>query len=891
MSDQFLSQAAMRARAKARFDCFIECVEDGRETSDALGLLRVRVKSAKAMAVAGASTATWFPLPSVRRGRVVVAGKRSMHMQFTTSTGRGAAGVDNYATASREGPAADARAGQAAEGGELASEAKAVDAYATRDRSAPGDRPDEQVITNMASTSAERAPVWHQIERHEYAQHKTGLDRINVQRDTYPEFWAQVENHPECPRDFRDFLHCRGRHWDAGKKLDKRRAKVGTPYITANARRYHTWLKTEFDRFAPGQSLDAPFSFSPARQAVSERHGDIELPSELDNAAHQRIAEKLRDKIETYSTTAERRVRLDDGAEVEGRLPVVIAYHPPEAGNNERNWHLHFLFHDRAIYVDADSKVHFAPKKARALTGTGMMKRFRKDVEAIINDELAAAGETVRVTTASLADLGSDTTPQLKLGKGLSRIEAAGDLTDKGLHNRVESWRRLHRENTRYVADRQRNIDADDAVLQRKVSTVDTATADECHRLDQARIEVARLQKAALQAEADRRYAAYVIEMAESSVMDALEKASRQRDLASTQKQRAKWAAETDALSVRHRELREELRAEYATRDHADAVYAEAAAQARTARASVVDAVDRLVERKLRLQLARLATALTRVVDEAPRLAELHRLVTRIDTEPFAVTKTNGIWGIAAADDPNGVFAGVDLSMSEIQHRLGLIAGKHENEQRIAAAWLKKRGSATSREDVLAGATEYVRKQLVRWGPHLAEHELTASRQAAGANASARLVSVGNATSERERPLDGINLLKASIKRLRGPNPPVSPTPADRRGFDAVEASGAVKGAIRTMRVALGADERHIVALEPEVPQNASSTATREASPAHRAPAPAPRVPTKAQVDPTSRSALDQDDETLAVGREEAVATRTTASRPALWPGNFSLGR
>ena len=96
----------------------------------------------------------------------------------------------------------------------------------------------------------------------------------------------------------------------------------------------------------------------------------------------------------------------------------VIAYHPAEADNNERNKHVHFLFHDRAIPIDSDGKIHFRHERRRP-DAQGMMKRFRRDVEDIINDELAAANETIRVTTASLADLGSDATPQLKLGKGL----------------------------------------------------------------------------------------------------------------------------------------------------------------------------------------------------------------------------------------------------------------------------------------------------------------------------------------------------------------------------------------------------------------------------------------------------------------------------------------
>ena len=247
--------------------------------------------------------------------------------------------------------------------------------------------------------------------------------------------------------------------------------------------------------------------------------------------------------------------------------------------------------------------------------------------------------------------------------------------------------------------------------------------------------------------------------------------------------------------------------------------------------------------------------------------------------------------GHSTADDPNGVFAGVDLSMPEIQHRLVLIAEKHENERRIAVAWMKRHGTAASHKDVLAGATQYVRKQLVRWGPHLEEHELAVSRQAEVATASTRPASVNTATYERELPVGGINLTKSLIRHFRGPNAPVSPTPAHRQDLDAVGMNRLVNAAIQTVRVALGADSRPNEELEPEVPQFASSAATREASPVAEVPAPPPRAPSQAYFDPAPRSVHDNGDKTSTTDREKAVATQTATPRPPLRPGNFSLER
>ena len=54
MGDAPISIEAVRARAVARHDGFLEYVENGGETLDVLGLLRVRVREEKAYARRGA---------------------------------------------------------------------------------------------------------------------------------------------------------------------------------------------------------------------------------------------------------------------------------------------------------------------------------------------------------------------------------------------------------------------------------------------------------------------------------------------------------------------------------------------------------------------------------------------------------------------------------------------------------------------------------------------------------------------------------------------------------------------------------------------------------------------------------------------------------------------
>lgn len=755
---------ALRARAYARHDGFLECVENGRNSGDILGLLKVRVRETRKSPRPRGSTAVWFSLPAVRPGRVIKNGVRPMHMQFLNNANRTAAEVDRYATEARDARAASIDA-EVKLGGLEPGTAADLDIYATRDRTAAGDRPIEQVTTNMPGTSHKRGAVWAQIERHEDALHTQGADRINVERGKVPGFWAYIGNNPECPADFRDFILCAGSHSKAGKKLDKRRAKIGSPYITNEAREVYPWLSSEFDKFAPNHVGKRPFKFSTSRRARCERHGDLELPHELGEAAHQRIAARLRARIEAYATRAERRVMLSDEIEVEGYLPVVIAYHPPEAANNKRNWHLHFLFHDRAIAVGADGIVHFAAHKARELTEFGMMKRIRKNASDIINDELAGANETVRVTTAK-----GDDEPQVKLGKGLQRLEEAGDVTKKGLHNRIVSWKRAYQANINYVADRQREIAADDDRLRRRIASAKAESSAERQKLDDERREVLRLREAALETEATARYAAFIVEMAESNLKARSETASRRREAAITAPELAKWTGELCDLKVAQADLNDELGPERAALDHALSTTAVVTSEWQSRRVALVNAFDGMVARAQTRDIKSFNVTMTSLQASQHRASELHRLVAKIHSIPLVVTQTKGTWGVAVADDPDRIVEGADLSAPEIQWRLQRLADQHVKERAVVEAWLTKHGPASAHKAALAEATDYIQEQVARWQNQPVVRQAVRRRQSAASPPPPAAPQTGPNTrvDGRDVTAERIKLVSALIDKQRG---------------------------------------------------------------------------------------------------------------------------
>ena len=789
MGTPSLSQQALRARALARHDGFLEAVESGRSSSDTLGLLKVRVREPKTSS-AGKSTAL-HSLPAVRPGRLIVGGKRVMHMQFSENTNRGAADFDRYITGARDGAETKAELASAQSDVGVAAD---FDSYATQDRAtsadraASGDRPVGQVFTNIPGTSQQRRAFWDAEFYHEVSLHKPGQDRINFKRDECQDFLKHLGDHPLCPPNLRDFATCTGRHVKAGKKLDKQRAKIGAAYVTNEAWPDYMFLCAEYDTFAPARVGRRPFTFSPARQLQTERNGDFELPHELDTAAHQHILHQVVAQIESYATPAERKVVLPDGTIVEGRLPVLIAYHPPEADNNELNDHGHFQFHDRAFAIDSDGSIHFAKDKCAALTRLGMMERFRAHVADIINVELAAANEIIRVTTKSAADLGSDETPQLKLGKGLQRLEDAGEVTDKGLHNRVVSWNRAYRENIDYVADRQRELAADDDALRLRISMAAGLSSADRQQLEDERRRVLGLQKEALENEATARYATFVIEMAESNLMARGEKASQKEALATTHQQKDLWHNATCDVVIAIRELYTELEPELATRAQAQAEAYAAEAEGMSRRTALIETVDEMIERARVREQARVDAA-TAAVERGHRLSDLHRAVDTIDQTPIAITRIGGRWAIAAADASSRVVAGLDLSEPEIQVRLQGLAETHHKERAIAAAWLGKHGYAAVNDEAGARATEYVIRQVRRWQSNgdvkAAVDGLQAAATAtATAAAAAETVAAAAAAAVASRvdpvsnqldhgPVKGLKVIKALIDAVRGTTQPV----------------------------------------------------------------------------------------------------------------------
>lgn len=766
----------MRARLRARHDdCFVDCVEHGRTSSDILGLLKVRVRKPTNNTPLRGSTALWSTLPAVRPGRLIVGGKRMMHMQFSDTANRSAADFDRYITQARDGSATKAELVSDISDASVAAD---FDRYATRDRTASddqaasGDRPDGQVFTNIPGTSQQRRAFWNYGFCYEVSLHKPGPDRINFKRDECQDFLKHLSGHNRCPPDLRDFATCTGRHTKAGKKLDKRRAKVGTPYITNEARNDYDFLCAEFAKFAPDQVR--PFTFSPARQLQTERNGDFELPPELNAAAHQRILRRVAAKIEAYATRAERKVGLPDGRIVDGRLPVLMAYHPPDADNNELNNHGHFQFHDRAFAIDDDGSVHFAKIKCAVLTRHGMMKLFRSDVAIIINEELAAANKTIRVTTASLADLGSDATPQLKLGKGLQRLEADGVVTDKGLHNRVVSWNRPYQENIDHVADRQRELAADNDALRCRIASAAGLSSADRQQLDDERRKVLRLRTEALEAEETARYATFVIEMAESNLMARGEKASRKKDFATTRQQENMWHNAIRDIVIAHGELYDELKPELATRDQAQAAAYASAAEGTSRRTALIDTMDAMIERARLLEQARVDAAKAAEAARARRLSDLHRVVDTIDRMPLALTRLDGKWAVAAADDPGRVVARFDLSEPEIQVRLQGVADTHVKERGVAVAWLCKHGHAAAHEELAAQATDYVRKQLRRWQNNAYVVDLVDQRRVAAAVAATAVAApvaprvVFMSDEEEYVPVAGLRQINAFIYAIRG---------------------------------------------------------------------------------------------------------------------------
>jgi Ti-type conjugative transfer relaxase TraA len=149
------------------------------------------------------------------------------------------------------------------------------------------------------------------------------------------------------------------------------------------------------------------------RDAQLARELEIALPRELSKRAAIRLAEDF--------------VRRECVAR---GMVADIAIHWVQGSDGQPQPHAHILLTLRGVEGGG-----FGPKR-REWNATALLQHWREAWADLANACLAENGHDVRIDHRSLETLGLDLMPQVKLGAGVRRREAAGEVTERGARAR-----------------------------------------------------------------------------------------------------------------------------------------------------------------------------------------------------------------------------------------------------------------------------------------------------------------------------------------------------------------------------------------------------------------------------------------------------------------------
>ncbi len=308
-----------------------------------------------------------------------------------------------------------ARAGRAAEhqryierGGmdlEDTDPAGSANAYIERDGAVERDRSGRPtVITNIGDDFRERFQFWNRVNRIE--SEAVGTLGIKLHPAHSGEWWAEARDDPLIPPAAEKMFAA----FDEIKRPKKRGRKpnpnkpVTVALTPDEVTQVMDWAKTVRE----WKNRKAPLV------ATQPRHGRVqsriiaELPCEL-------TADQRRQLVEDFTKELERH-----------GFPYVAVVHRPEAGNDERNYHLHLAYYDRPakrrpsglwdFEVEPGPDIDGRKPKPDWVTRKGWVVGLRRRYCELMNEHLARAGIDKRHFAESYAAKGIERTPARHMG-------------------------------------------------------------------------------------------------------------------------------------------------------------------------------------------------------------------------------------------------------------------------------------------------------------------------------------------------------------------------------------------------------------------------------------------------------------------------------------------
>ena len=131
-----------------------------------------------------------------------------------------------------------------------------------------------------------------------------------------------------------------------------------------------------------------------------------------------------------------RRILQRLGEEFDGLgLPWVGAVHRPDAHSDQRNYHVHLIYHDRFAVETLEGGLLFARKKCPDCRDRGFIPRLRKRYAALVNDEFERARLDRRWDPRRYDQMGIAKEPGEHLGVKAAALERRGIATQVGSRN------------------------------------------------------------------------------------------------------------------------------------------------------------------------------------------------------------------------------------------------------------------------------------------------------------------------------------------------------------------------------------------------------------------------------------------------------------------------
>lgn len=310
------------------------------------------------------------------------------------------------------------------------------DQYATRSNvtDLTTGKPEAALISNISLDPRERATFWNAV--HANAR-KAGSNRLvlDPKRGSKKE-WKALAAAEEVPADIRQIA--------AEFVAGDRTSQAELPMQEAEAKAVIELIC----RFVPNADRKkGPVRFVRKRNGRTQYRLEAELPDGIDNAARMRLM-----------------IRMAEAVEATGAM-YTVTVHEPDEHNDDRNYHLHLVAHDRPAKLingqwdftiptrvkRQSGRVRYSERKnkivldhLKSATNRGdfqtFLKVLRREFAEFCNEELRAAGRTRLFDPRKYTEMGIDRKPTKPLGTRLAPLEAVGVPTGIGTSNAEIIW-------------------------------------------------------------------------------------------------------------------------------------------------------------------------------------------------------------------------------------------------------------------------------------------------------------------------------------------------------------------------------------------------------------------------------------------------------------------